>query len=121
MAVLTIGLTQKSLNEPDEVRSLPKTTVNVVTIGEHTVMRARFEPGWRWSECVKPAVGTDLCEVPHLNYHISGRLRIRMSDGTEFEAKPGDLTEVPPGHDAWVVGSEPVVVLDFIGAKSYAK
>jgi len=121
MDTLTAGLIRKSLNSPDEIRRLPKTLVEVVNIGDQTLMRLTLEPGWRWSEHVKPTVGTDKCEVPHLNYFISGRLWIAMSDGTELEAKPGDFLDVPPGHDAWVIGNEPVVVLDFTGGKTYGK
>jgi hypothetical protein len=77
--------------------------------------------GWRWSESVKPIVKTEYCEAPHVSYHVSGRLRIRMADGTEQEFGPGDVGVVPPGHDAWVVGNEPVVVVDISGMKEYAK
>ena len=115
------NLEVKSLNEPDERRSFPKGRLDLVKIGDMMVGRATLEPGWRWSEHVKPTVGTDKCEVPHLNYFISGRLWIAMSDGTELEAKPGDFLDVPPGHDAWVIGNEPVVVLDFTGGKTYGK
>jgi hypothetical protein len=79
-----------------------------------------FEPGWRWPNDVKPRVGTASCEAPHFQYHVSGRLAIRMDDGDEFVAEPGDITSLPSGHDAWVVGDEPVVV-DWYGASNYAK
>ena len=80
-----------------------------------------FEPGWRWSNDVKPIAGTDSCEAPHFQYHVSGRLAIRMDDGTEFVAGPGDITVLPSGHDAWVVGDEPVVTVDWFGATNYAR
>ena len=83
--------------------------------------RLVFEPGWRWSNDVKPLAGTESCEAPHFQYHVSGRLAIRMDDGTEFVAGPGDITSLPSGHDAWVVGDEPVVVVDWFGASNYAK
>ena len=121
MPLLTVGLTHRCLNTPDEIRRFPKSRLHIVTVADHTVVRARFEPGWRWSEHMRPLVGTELCEVPHLTYHLHGRLRIRMSDGTEFDARPGDLVEVPPGHDAWVVGSGPVVMLELLGGESYLK
>ncbi|GCE24408.1 cupin domain-containing protein [Dictyobacter kobayashii] len=87
----------KSLNTPDEVRSLPKTKVEVINLGELTLMKLTFEPGWRWSEHVKPTVGTDSCEVPHFNYGLSGRLHVKMDDGTESEIGAGDAQLLPPG------------------------
>ena len=90
-------------------------------VGGGEVGRLVFEPGWRWSNDVKPIAGTDSCEAPHFQYHVSGRLAIRMDDGTEFVAGPGDVTSLPSGHDAWVVGDEPVVVVDWFGASNYAK
>jgi len=121
MSLLTLGLTHKSLNTPDEILVYPRSRLHMVTIGEHAIVRARYEPGWRWSEHIGPLVGSELCVLPHLAYHLHGRLRIRMSDGTEIDARPGDLVEVPPGHDAWVVGSGPAVLLDLIGGDSYTR
>ncbi len=117
------GLISKSLDRPDETRPIPngKGTVAVVQLGGATVMRATFQPGWRWSEHVKPIAGTEWCEAPHFQYHAAGRLRIQMEDGNEFEAAPGEVTALPSGHDAWVVGEEPVVLIDFFGASTYAK
>ena len=83
--------------------------------------RAVFQPGWRWSESVKPIVKTKSCEAPHFQYHVSGTLRVRMDDGTEKDLKAGDVSLLPTGHDAWVVGNEPVVVVDFQGMVDYAK
>ena len=83
--------------------------------------RLTFQPGWRWSNDVKPIAGTASCEAPHFQYHVSGRLGILMDDGTEFIAGPGDVTSLPSGHDAWVVGDEAVVVVDWYGASHYAK
>jgi quercetin dioxygenase-like cupin family protein len=80
-----------------------------------------FRPGWRWSEHVKPIAGTGLCEAPHFQYHVAGTLRIQLADGTEFEATAGQITSLPAGHDAWVVGDEDVVVVDWFGATEYAK
>jgi len=116
---MTISL--KHFNKPDEIRTLPKTQIEVVHLGETTLMRAIFQPGWRWSECVKPSVGTESCEVSHINYIISGRMKIRMDNGEEKEMGPGDAAEISPGHDAWVVGNEPCIALDFSGGKIYGK
>ena len=120
MAAVLTRLDRKSFGTPDEVRSLPNLRLEVVRIGERTLMRATFQPGWRWSEHVRPTVGTESCEVAHLIYVISGRLATRMNDGSEHILGPGDLADIPPGHDGWVVGDEPAVVLDFVGGESYA-
>jgi len=111
----------RSLNTPDEVRTLPKTTIEVVNFGELSLMKLTFEPGWRWSEHVKPTAGTASCEVPHFNYGISGHMRVRTDDGQESEVGPGDAMLLSPGHDAWVVGDEPYVGLDFQGGHLYGK
>lgn len=111
----------KHFSEPDEVREFPKGKVEIVNIGGATVGRAIFEPGWKWSTSVKPIAKTKSCEAPHFQYHVSGVLRVKMDDGTEFECKPGDVLSIPMGHDAWVVGDEPVVVVDFQGMVDYAK
>jgi uncharacterized cupin superfamily protein len=111
----------KSLNNPDELRTPPKTKIEVVKVGDTTVMRATFEPGWKWSECVKPVAGTNSCQAPHVNYVISGRMKVVMDDGSEMEMGPGDAADIPPGHDAWVIGNEPCVAIDFAAGKVYAK
>jgi quercetin dioxygenase-like cupin family protein len=111
----------KSLDAPEETREFPNGRAEIVEIGGAEIGRLVFEPGWRWSHDVKPIAGTESCEAPHFQYHISGRLGIRMDDGTEFTAKPGDVTSLPSGHDAWVVGDEPVIVVDWYGASNYAK
>ena len=111
----------KKLTSPDEVRKFGHGQMEVVSIGGGTVGRATFEPGWRWSNDVKPIAGTDLCQAPHFLYQISGRMRVVMADGKEMESGPGDVAIIPPGHDAWVVGDEPVVVVDWGGAANYAK
>ncbi len=111
----------KRFSEPDEVREFPKGRLEVVKIGGGIVGRATFEPGWRWSESVQPIAGTDSCEAPHFQYHVSGTLKVLMDDGTELECKPGDVSLLPSGHDSWVVGDEPVVVVDFQGMVDYAK
>jgi hypothetical protein len=110
-----------SFEKPDEVREFPHGRVEIVTVGAAEIGRLILEPGWRWSNDVKPIAGTDLCEAPHMQYHVSGRVHVLMADGTEFEAGPGDVTSLPQGHDAWVVGDEPVVVVDWYGASNYAR
>jgi quercetin dioxygenase-like cupin family protein len=107
--------------QADEVRTFPLGHADILTVGGSDIGRLVFQPGWRWSQHVKPIAGTDLCEAPHFQYHVSGTLRIQMADGTEFDAKPGHLTSLPAGHDAWVVGDEDVVVVDWYGASDYAK
>ena len=111
----------KNLGKPDEVRTFPHGKIELIQIGEGTVGRMTLEPGWRWSRDVKPIAGTDLCEAPHFQYHVSGRIAVRMQDGTEFELGPGDVSCLTAGHDAWVVGNEPVIAVDWFGATEYAK
>jgi hypothetical protein len=106
---------------PDEVREFPNGTAEIFSIGGDEIGRLTFRPGFRWSNDLKPIAKTDSCEAPHFQYHLSGRLGIRMDDGSEFVAEPGDVTSLPSGHDAWVVGDEPAVVVDWFGASDYAK
>ena len=112
---------KKSLDHPEDTRKFDKGQVELVTLGGVTFGRATFEPGWKWSTSVKPIAGGDSCQAPHLQYQLSGRLHVVMDDGTEAEFGPGDVGLVPPGHDAWVVGNEPVVMLDVQGMVNYAK
>ncbi|SEO60306.1 cupin domain-containing protein [Trujillonella endophytica] len=111
----------RSYAEPDEVREFPHGRVEIVELAGAEIGRLVLEPGWRWSVDVRPVAGTDLCEAPHMQYHVSGRLHVVMADGSEFEAGPGDVTSLPQGHDAWVVGDEPAVVVDWYGATDYAR
>src|SRR3989338_4039688 len=111
---------RKSFTEPDEVRTFDKGKLELVKIGGATIGRAVFEPGWRWSASVKPIAKTKSCEAPHFQYHVTGTLQIRMDDGTEYTCQPGDVSYLPSGHDAWVVGDVPVVVVDFQGMRDYA-
>jgi uncharacterized cupin superfamily protein len=111
----------KNFSKPDEVREFPKGKVELIRIGNATIGKATFEPGWKWSESVQPLVKTKSCEAPHFQYHVSGTLMVKMDDGTEFECKPGDVSLLPMGHDAWVKGNEPAVVVDFQGMIDYAK
>jgi hypothetical protein len=110
----------KSFGKPDEVREFPSGRLELVKVGGVTIGRAVFEPGWRWSTSVQPMAKTKSCDAPHFQYHVSGVLMIRMDDGTELECRPGDVSLLPSGHDAWVVGDEPAVVVDFQGMVDYA-
>ncbi|MGD0014500.1 MAG: cupin domain-containing protein [Bryobacteraceae bacterium] len=111
----------KSLNSPEEVRKFDKGKVELVNVAGAAVGRATFEPGWKWSACVKPIAKTNSCQAAHYGYQISGTLTTRMDDGTERTSKAGDVVNIPPGHDGWVVGNEPVVLVDFQGMVDYAK
>ena len=109
-------------DQADETRPfVDKGRVEIVKLTGGTVGRGTFEPGWRWSEHVKPIAGTESCQSLHMGYCISGRMVVRMEDGTEKEIGPGDVLVIPPGHDAWVVGDEPCVQVDFTGMETYAK
>lgn len=112
---------EKSFDKADEVRVFPKGKVELVTIGGATVGRAILEPGWRWSTSVQPIAKTKSCEAPHFQYHVAGTLKVVMDDGTELVCKPGDVSLLPTGHDAWVVGNENVVIVDFQGMVDYAR
>ena len=110
----------KDFRTPDEVREFPNGRLELIRIGGAMVGRAVFEPGWKWSTSVQPIARTKSCEAPHFQYHVSGVLRILMDDGTEFDCRSGDVSLLPSGHDAWVVGNEPAVVVDFQGMIDYA-
>jgi mannose-6-phosphate isomerase-like protein (cupin superfamily) len=115
------SLQSKSLDQPDETRPIDKGKVEVVELDGGTVMRTPFEPGWKWSECVAPAAGTDSCQADHFGYVVSGHMHVVMDDGEELDFKAGDAMRIPPGHDAWTVGDETVVAVDFKGGGDYAK
>jgi quercetin dioxygenase-like cupin family protein len=104
---------KRNFDAPDEVRHFDKSRVEVLKLGDAEAIRVTNQPGWRWSESVKPLVGTDSCQVSHLIHVISGRIMVRMDDGSEAEFGPGDVGFVPPGHDAWIIGNEPFVSIDF--------
>ena len=110
----------KAFGKPDEVREFPKGRLELVKIGGATIGRGVFEPGWRWSTSVQPLAKTKSCEAPHFQYHVAGILRVKMDDGAEFDCKPGDVSLLPSGHDAWTVGAEPVIVVDFQGMLDFA-
>jgi mannose-6-phosphate isomerase-like protein (cupin superfamily) len=115
------SLDSKSFDQPDETRTPEKTRVDVVHLGTDTVARFTFQPGWRWDECVKPVAGTDSCQARHVGAVISGRLHVAHDDGSETDVGPGDAYVVEPQHNAWVVGDEPVVALEFESAETYAR
>jgi hypothetical protein len=113
--------TLKSFGKPDEVREFPLGKLELVKINGAMIGRATFQPGWKWSTSVQPIAKTKSCEAPHFQYHVSGTLMVQMDDGTILECKPGDISLLPLGHDAWVVGNEPAVVVDFQGMVDYSK
>lgn len=117
------GIQSRSFDSPDETRTPEKTQVDVVRMGPITAGRFVFEPGWRWSECVKPVAGTDSCQARHVGVVQSGRLAVRHDDGTELELGPGEAYVIEPGHDAWVVGEETFVGYEFESraAEEYAR
>jgi hypothetical protein len=102
----------KNFDSPDEEVRPGRARIAMVRTGEAIVRRIIFEPGWRWTEDLGPDADTDLCPVPHVFAHVSGTLHVRMADGSEYDFGPGDVSVIPPGHDAWVVGSEPAVIID---------
>jgi hypothetical protein len=112
---------KKNCAQPDETRNFDKGRLELVTLAGVTFGRGTFQPGWKWSTSVKPLVKTKSCEAPHLQYHVSGRLGVRMDDGSEMVFGPGDVSLLPPGHDAWVVGDEAAVVIDISGMVDYAR
>jgi mannose-6-phosphate isomerase-like protein (cupin superfamily) len=110
------GLEKKSFNAPDERRTPPNTTMELVRFGDRIVARITYHPGWRWTNDIKPTAGTDLCQVNHFVYVLSGETHVVMADGSAINLRPGDIATIPAGHDAWVIGEEPCVFLDFAGA-----
>jgi ethanolamine utilization protein EutQ (cupin superfamily) len=106
-------LEKKSFNQPEQAHRYEKGKLEVVTVGGLTFERITTEPGWQWSKHVKPIAKTESCQKSHVHYLVSGRLHVRMDDGTEEEFGAGDIAVIPPGHDIWTVGDEPAVILDF--------
>jgi len=117
-----MSLMSKNLDQPDETRPFGMGKLEIVNLENVVCGRATFEPGWKWSEHVKPIAKTDSCQVAHAGYVLSGRMKIVMDDGTSAEIGPGDAMVCPPGHDAWVLGDEPCVIVDFsTSGTGYAK
>jgi hypothetical protein len=121
MSIATEQMQKKTLLAPEETRTFEKGKIDLVTVGDVTFGRATLQPGWKWSTCVKPIANTESCQASHMQYHIAGRLHVVMDDGTEMDFNPGDVGVIPPGHDAWVVGDKPVIVLDISGMRDFAK
>ena len=117
------GVEARDFSAPDETRTPDKTTVELVNLGGGQIGRYTFQPGWKWSECIKPIVGTDSCQVRHIGLVVSGQLHVVHDDGSEADVEPGFAYSIAPGHDAWVVGDEPFVAYEFesTAAETYAK
>jgi class 3 adenylate cyclase len=114
-------LQRKSLRRPEEIRPLGRGRLELVELGEAAIGRVTYQPGWRWSEDLRGIVGTESCEVHHIGFVLSGTLRVQMDDGSTIDLMPEDAFEVPPGHDAWVVGDEPFVAVDSLGRRYFGK
>ncbi len=114
-------LQRRRFTEPSDVRTIPNGRIDIVDLDDTVVGRMTYEPGWRWSVDVQPIAGTETCQYHHLGITLSGRLRAQMADGTELELSPGDVFEIPPGHDAWVVGDEPWVSVDFEAMRTFGR
>ena len=117
------GVEKRDFESPDETRAPDKTRVDVVHVGGHAVARFKLEPGWSWRECVKPVAGTESCQHRHVGIVRSGRMLVQHGDGTELELGPGDVYVIEPGHDAEVVGDEPLEAFEFEphAAEEYAR
>ena len=117
------GVARFDFDSPDETRTPEKTRVDVVRMGDTTAARLTFEPGWKWSECVKPVAGTESCQLRHVGVVQSGRLVVKHEDGSEGEVGPGEAYVIEPGHDAWVVGDQEFVGIEFESrsAEEYAR
>ena len=115
MAGLEIG----DFSAPDETRAPDKTKVDIVRMGGTSAARMSLEPGWRWSECIKPVAGTDSCQVEHIGYVLEGEMTVRMDDGSELHVGSGETFHMPPGHDAWSVGDQTCVFVEFSRGNDY--
>jgi hypothetical protein len=115
------GVQKLDFDSPEERRTPEKTRVDIVRAGDTTIGRFSFDPGWKWSECIKPVVGTESCQLEHVGYAVSGRLHVSHEDGTDSDISAGDAYVIAPGHDAWVDGDEPFVGVEFKSADRFAK
>lgn len=115
------GIEARDFSSPDETRTPDKTKIELLSIAGGQIGRYTFQPGWRWSECIKPIVKTDSCEVEHIGYLISGTLHLKHDDGTEQDITPGMVYRIAPGHDAWNTTAEDAVVVEFQGAAHFAE
>jgi ethanolamine utilization protein EutQ (cupin superfamily) len=115
------GIQSRNLDSnPDETRKFTNGKVELANLGDVSIGRITLQPGWKWSNDIKHVVNTNSCELPHTQYVIAGRLQVRMDDGTEQQFGPGEAMYIPPGHDAWVLGNEQFIAVDFTGMKEYA-
>lgn len=122
MITETVKLSKKNLGKPDKTTEFPHGRLEHVSLDDNTSLaRVVLQPGWKWSQDVRPQAKTESCQSHHIQYILSGRLMIAMDDGTKTEIEAGDFVVIPPGHDAWVVGNEPFVAVDFSGLKEYVK
>jgi len=121
MAIAVTQLATKSHTSPDETSTPDKTRVEIVHLEGFTLGRFTFQPGWKWSQCIKPVVKTDTCQLSHVGYAISGKLTVQIKDGTSKTITSGESYAIPPGHDAWVQGNEPFVCIEVLSAETYAK
>jgi hypothetical protein len=110
-----------NFDRPDESRPAGSGKADIINVGDMTVMRISLPPGWKWSKDLKALAGTESCQAPHFQYHVSGRLHVVMDDGSEADFGPGEVSVLPPGHDAWVIGDDTVVTVDITGANVWAK
>lgn len=115
------GVESRDFSAPDETRNPAKTLVELVNVGGGQIGRFTFQPGWRWSESIKPIANTESCQVEHIGYAVSGTLHVKHDDGSEMDIVPGMVYRIAPGHDGWNAGTEPAVLVEFQGAGSYAK
>lgn len=114
MTTQTGQIQAKSFDVPDQIRDIAGMgRLEVITVGDTTAMRGRVQPGFHWTEHAKPIIGTELCQAHHVGYVISGRIRLKLADGTDREISAGDVYDIPPGHDMWVLGDEPYVSIEF--------
>ena len=115
------GIESRDFSAPDETRTPAKTLIELVNVAGGQIGRFTFQPGWRWSECIKPVVHTESCQTEHIGYMLSGALHVKDKDGNEGDITAGSVYHIAPGHDAWNGGSQPAVVVEFQGAANYAK
>ncbi|GAB3566340.1 cupin domain-containing protein [Arthrobacter alkaliphilus] len=116
---LVTQLEVKSHNSPDEVRRPEKTVVENVTVGDYTIGRLTFEPGWSWADCIKPLAQTESCQLNHVGYCVAGTLEVETTDGNKISISKGDSYTIPPGHNAWVVGDETYSAIEFVSAAEF--
>lgn len=116
---LVTQLEVKSHNSPDEVRRPEKTVVENVTVGDYTIGRLTFEPGWSWADCIKPLAQTESCQLNHVGYCVAGTLEVETTDGKKISISKGDSYTIPPGHNAWVVGDETYSAIEFVSAAEF--